>query len=1006
MNNESNPWGESDDGGIGGLYGDYNKVNNTNDMLADRDDGGFAGLFNTTRSGENDKARKVNQQMGDTAVKAAELQQVKEQIRAAKDATEQRVAEAESLKEQVAARAEQASEFAGAAVSMQEKIRQIKADLDQKFEEARASSDRLIEEIANAPEASNAESANSETARLEKENQAMQAQIEAQNDKIAKLEAEIEAMKYLFQQAQEQSDEKLTAFAEANAATAEATPSATPETIPDDIADEMLKDAGMQNGNTGLDFADEDNTGLDFADEDAAERGNMSFEDDDMAERGGMSFEDDDGVGDIIIDLDDLEYSVENALDQIAAEKELAAIEKAEKAIEAKEAGDEKEGDNKQDNKTEDAGESKKKSRAEKRAERKEKARARRNRIKERLGEIRRKINVRALIGVLAVSAFAGAMFGFAMKQQKDAKEAVKTELAGGGLGDEMRDIRKNFANKTQMDLMDNAGENQEAALSPIETNFYIHNDEGAREDIQEDWAQRVSEGENLFDTETRESNEAVSADKKESKYAFGTPISDKELSGDMTGFEREYGIKSAERMAKQSEYMLLRGTFLGAWDGLETGAGVVREEAEGASETEPGTLDANWSLLSKDGNVSLENLNRDARLISGLSADQKQILLDAAISKSANLFQGTAAESYTVKAGTRYLTMHFESVEGEDGETHLEIKRGSSVKNEDFEVMQYINEDGNNVWDTNDVKINVLKAMNLIDSNLTLEEAAKSGVMDRYTVLGERNKCGGQIVVIEKGTRKVNKITEDKVVEQTPVQQVIIPQEQTPTGSVPSNPTPDNPTPDNPNPPEPTPPTPPEPTPPTPPEPVPPTPPVPPVPPTPPEPGIEGKTDYDVLDGAGTVMGETVQEGAGERTDVFGDGTYNVVDDQGQINDADISTMDNIAVKDENGNNRTDENGRTYIQDNENSPSGEKTAEQVEEAIERGVQTTATNENERYQAAQEAGGSENAANEAVGAEIPAETVEDQSDERTEEENRDVTQADQAAAIAEYLNNQ
>ena len=96
------------------------------------------------------------------------------------------------------------------------------------------------------------------------------------------------------------------------------------------------------------------------------------------------------------------------------------------------------------------------------------------------------------------------------------------------------------------------------------------------------------------------------------------------------------------------------------------------------------------------------------------------------------------------------------------------------------------------------------------------------------------------------------------------------------------------------------------------------------------------------------------------------------MVDNQGQINDADVSTMPNIPPR---------------------------------EGNETSTETTATNENERYEAAQEAGGSENPANEAVGQEIPATETVDQSDNRTEQENRETSQANQAAAIAEFLNN-
>ena len=166
---------------------------------------------------------------------------------------------------------------------------------------------------------------------------------------------------------------------------------------------------------------------------------------------------------------------------------------------------------------------------------------------------------------------------------------------------------------------------------------------------------------------------------------------------------------------------------------------------------------------------------------------------------------------------------------------------------------------------------------------------------------------------------------------------------------------------------------------------------------PTPPEPDnpLAPKTDYDTLNGAGTILGETEQDGAGERIDVTGDGSTTALDNQGQINDADISTMDDIAVRDDSGNSLQDSQGRTYIQDNDNSPSGNKSAADVQDSINRGTQTTADENNVRYQASQ----SNNATTE-VGQTIAPTQTQDMSDARTSQAN---TTEQSSSSIADEI---
>ena len=111
--------------------------------------------------------------------------------------------------------------------------------------------------------------------------------------------------------------------------------------------------------------------------------------------------------------------------------------------------------------------------------------------------------------------------------------------------------------------------------------------------------------------------------------------------------------------------------------------------------------------------------------------------------------------------------------------------------------------------------------------------------------------------------------------------------------------------------------------------------------------------------------MEETKQDDSGERTDVVGDGSYEVEPEE-QKQDSNLPSRE----------------------ENRNS-----------------TETTASDENARYEETQQAGGSENPTNEAVGQEISVNQEEDRSGDRDEQENRDNSQRDQADAIANYLRN-
>ena len=220
-----------------------------NDPWANRDDGGNAGagfegygsLGNTSLNdaGEkNENISKTEQQMGMTAVKAAELkyaerakkarENVEKEIQQAREAFAQR-AQNMTPAEEVAARTEMASDFA-----------------------------KKAEELSQA--AQSVGEANHE----QKENAELLSEVQSLRETVADLTAQIEGLKYLIQQGQEAYDRKLNNYAETIAGMEGETASEPKseerdfEPIPDGVADEMLANAGGDESHEGMNNADND----------------------------------------------------------------------------------------------------------------------------------------------------------------------------------------------------------------------------------------------------------------------------------------------------------------------------------------------------------------------------------------------------------------------------------------------------------------------------------------------------------------------------------------------------------------------------------------------------------------------------------------------------------------------------------------------------------------------------------------------------------------------------
>ena len=326
----------------------------------------------------------------------------------------------------------------------------------------------------------------------------------------------------------------------------------------------------------------------------------------------------------------------------------------------------------------------------------------------------------------------------------------------------------------------------KEAMKNDVVVNCYSVDENGNKHDITADLTvmnkDRAGQVSNPFDAEVVGVGSQQTATNKELPGSFGSIIEAGELSGDTNAVEKNFLGNYIKRMAEQPQ---LLADFLVRTDAL-------------ADINIPGV-----EFASTKGGASMEDLNHDTQIIANMSSEQRQELLNKASSKLKELAEGSEIRAVTIPGGTSYETTHMEKMN--NGE--LRFAAGQSSKDEDFMVIQII-KDGKSICDNGEEKLNALKINGLVSDSAVLGSEEANAAMDKYTVLGLRNKCGGQFVIVENGTT-IMVDGKEEVVGGSTSTSVETPGTPTPETPTPETPTPDNPTPTPPTPTPPTPPTP-----------------------------------------------------------------------------------------------------------------------------------------------------------------------------------------------------
>lgn len=379
-------------------------------------------------------------------------------------------------------------------------------------------------------------------------------------------------------------------------------------------------------------------------------------------------------------------------------------------------------------------------------------------------------------------------------------------------------------AEKPAMEVLNNVKEDSAKEASAEAENtaetpsyrvtFQMENIDGVMEEVSMDLRREAQAGaENPYNAEVRENGEAQTADKKETKGAFGTILVADELNDDHDAVERGYLGEVVTREAVQPQLLAYRAAWGGSYDSL------AGRTFGGPTQDNP--MFRGSQLMNVNGVYSLDKANHDAQLLSTLSQEELQTILDASTEAEMKAWDGKTVKVVSFAANKSYITAHLEKEADSQGKDVYKLAVASSSKPLAFDVVQRINENGENEFDQGETKLNILKTHGLVDADMTLEEAEQNGVMKRYTVWGERNKCGGQMVITENVAKKKTKKVENPepvIVNQTFTTQQVIPIGGAPVSSTvytppsnPSNPsTPDKPsnpstpsTPDKPSTPE-----------------------------------------------------------------------------------------------------------------------------------------------------------------------------------------------------------
>lgn len=302
----------------------------------------------------------------------------------------------------------------------------------------------------------------------------------------------------------------------------------------------------------------------------------------------------------------------------------------------------------------------------------------------------------------------------------------------------------------------------------------------GADEEVKDhtlDFAREVQEGKpDLFDVAVRGNGEAQTTNNKETKGAFGPIFDASELEGSTNVLS--YLSTKNDVMARDPLYMMYANSWNGALDASD-GYGLSVEH------------------------MSVDAINEAAEKFKNASPEEKQRILDKIMADEAEAIDGKTMQYASFPANRTYITAHMEK--GEDGVKKIAVARSS--KPEEFNVLQRLNANGENEFDQGATKLRILKAHGLApaDMEYDADNADVQRLMKRYTVWGERNKCGGQMVITENVVKR--KVVKPDIVERvSTVSQEVIPMNNqvtwnSPSGDSSSSSTSDKPTPDTPTP-------------------------------------------------------------------------------------------------------------------------------------------------------------------------------------------------------------
>ncbi len=287
--------------------------------------------------------------------------------------------------------------------------------------------------------------------------------------------------------------------------------------------------------------------------------------------------------------------------------------------------------------------------------------------------------------------------------------DKTKTESSTGNTGNINDDLQR---------LANLNGENAEMQKYTAKLNYM--SDNGEVKDYEFNTYREVQQNApDAFDAEVMAKDGVQTADNKETPGAFGPILDSSELEGksNIAG----YLAAKADGMAKDSLYMMYANSWNGAFN-PEDGFGISAE------------------------NATVEGINGAAQKFESMTKEEQQGILDKIMQDEAEALEGKTLQYAEVAPGTLYHT----AMMAKEDDGSKQIVTTESSKDTAFRVLMRLNENGENEYNQGRTKFLILQGHSLISADISYDEAVESGVMDKYTVLGERNKCGGQMVIIE----------------------------------------------------------------------------------------------------------------------------------------------------------------------------------------------------------------------------------------------------------------